>query len=1050
VSLSDTSIRRPVFAIVISLVPILFGIVAILALGVREYPAVDPPIVTVSTSYTGASPEVIDSTITEPLERSINSVAGIRTMTSSSRTGQSSIRVEFDLGVDIAEAANDVRDKVAVARRLLPVDAEPPIVEKADADSSPVIFATLMSDVRDRTELSDIADTLIRDRVQTIPGVAFVRIFGERRYAMRLTLDPVAMARNDVTPAEVQQALARENVELPAGSIEGVHTEMGLRADASISNPEGFMRMVIKSVDGRPIRFEDIGRAQLGSENQRTGVKRLGVPMVGIALIPQPNSNAIAIADEYYKRIESIKTVLPADTRLEIGYDFTTVVRKSLSEVEETLLIAFGLVALIILGFLRSWRAALVPVVAIPVSIVSTFFIMYVAGFSINILTLVGLVLAIGLVCDDAIVVLENIYSKIEQGYTPLRAAVEGAREVYFAVISTTVVLAAVFIPVVFLEGLTGRLFREFGIVVAGSVLISAFVALSLSPMMCSKLLKRQTRPNWFYRVTEPFFELLTKTYAWTLRGFMKVRWVAIPITAGLGYLVIVLFGGLKQELAPLEDRANIRVSVLAPEGATYEYTEAALDRLALRLNDALPDISKTFSIVGLFGGPANTGVQNIYLTEPETRPRSQQQIFEILSKELNGVDELRTIPSQPPTIGSRFGGPPLQFVIQAPTLDRLVEILPTFLEKAGQKKELRFVDADLKLTRPEGTIEIDRERAADLGVPILEIARAIQLTFGDSRFGYFRMNGRQYQVMGQLDRPLRLTPDDLSKLHVRGREGSQIPLASLIKITEGVAPSVIPRYDRAISATVSSAPNAGYALGDGIKALREVAAEVLPEGFRTALAGEARDFEDSGSSLFFAFGLALLLAFLVLAAQFESFIDPLIVLVAVPTALAGGLWALDLTGSTLNVFSQIGLIMLIGLVTKNGILIVEFANQRKETGLSVKDAAYEAARSRFRPVLMTSLATILGVTPIAFSLGASSGSRQSLGIAVIGGLILGTFLTLYLVPALYSIISRKHRAPSQEEVAIFGAPKHPDDHSSPSGEPTPALTRNEQEPVPG
>lgn len=1042
-SLSDTSIRRPVLAVVLAIIPVLFGLVAIFALGVREYPAVDPPIVTVSTTYAGASPEVIDSTITEPLERSINGVAGIRTMSSSSRTGQSSIRVEFTLGTDISEAANDVRDKVAAARRLLPADADPPIVEKADADSSPVIFATLESDVRSREELSLIADTLIRDRVQTIPGVAFVRIFGERRYAMRLMLDPVAMTRNGVTPEDVSLALSRENVELPAGALEGIDTSIGLRADASFSDTAGFMRMVIKNVDGRPIRLEDIGRAELGSENPRTGVKRLGVPMVGVALVPQPNSNAIAIADEYYKRVELIKPTLPSDVRFEIGYDFTTVVRKSLSEVEETLIIAFGLVALIILAFLRDWRATLVPVIAIPVSIVATFFVMYLAGFSINILTLVGLVLAIGLVCDDAIVVLENIYTKIEHGMSPLRAAVEGTREVYFAVISTTVVLAAVFIPVIFLEGLTGRLFREFGIVVAGSVIISSFVALSLSPMMSSKLLKSRSRPNWYQRVTEPFFVWMTNTYGWFLKQFMRVRLIAIPLLAVLGYATVHYFGSLQQELAPLEDRANIRVGVLAPESASYEYTEAALDRLAVRIADELPEISKTFSIVGLFGGPPNTGVQNIYLTEPEQRVRSQQQIFEALSKQIGGFDELRTIPSQPPTIGSRFGGPPIQFVVQAPDLPQLIEVLPKFLERAGQKKELRFVDADLKLTRPEATIEIDRERAADLGVSVLEIARAIQLSFGDTRLGYFRMGGRQYQVIGQLDRPLRMTPTDLGRLHVTGRDGSLVPLASLVKVREAAAPSVIPRYDRAISATVSSAPNAGFALGDGIRAMREVAAEVLPEGFRTALAGEARDFEDSGSSLIFAFALAIVLSFLVLAAQFESFIDPLIVLVSVPTALAGGLIALDLTGSTLNVFSQIGLIMLIGLITKNGILIVEFANQRKAEGLSKVEAAFEGAKSRFRPVLMTSLATILGVLPIALSLGAASGSRQSLGIAVVGGLLLGTFLTLFLVPALYAVMSRKHRPQSSEEAELFGPSGHAAGPASPGGVgPTAATAR--------
>jgi multidrug efflux pump len=1026
-SLSDTSIRRPVLATVLSIVPVLFGVVAIFGLGVREYPAVDPPIVTVTTNYAGASPEVIDSVITEPLERAINAVAGIRVISSSSRTGTSSIRVEFNLGSNVSDAANDVRDKVGAAVRLLPADADPPIVEKADADSSPIIFLTVQSEQRDTLELTNIADTLIRDRVQTIPGVASVRIFGERRYAMRIVLDPDKMAQHQVTASDVQAALARENVELPAGSMEAVQTDMGLRADASLHTPADFQRMVIRTPDGRAIRLEDVGRAQLGPENPKTGIKNLGAPMVGVAVIPQPNSNAVAIADEFYRRLDSIKKAIPSDCVAEIGYDFTTFVRSSLSEVEETLIIAFLLVALIITAFLRDWRATLIPVVAIPVSIIATFFVMFLLGFSINILTLVGLVLAIGLVCDDAIVVLENVYTRIERGMPPRQAAREGTREVYFAVIATTVVLAAVFVPVIFLQGLTGRLFREFGLVVAGAVAISAFVALTLSPMMCSQILLHRERPGWLHRKTEPFFVWMNRMYTSSLRAFMKVRWLAPPITIGLGFLVVHLFSGLPQELAPLEDRSNIRVSVLAPEGATFDYTESALDRMAVRVADAVPEISKTFSIVGIFGGPPNTGVQNIYLKEPGDRVRSQKQIYEALSKDLGNFDELRAIPAQPPTIGARFGGPPLQFVIQAPNLPDLLEVLPKFLEKAGQRKELRFVDADLKVTRPEGAIYVDRERAADFGVPVLDVARAIQLSFGDTRLGYFRMNGRQYQVMGQLDRPFRMTPADLAKLEVRGRDGTSIPLASLVTFQPGVAPSTIPRYDRSVAATISGAPNAGFTLNDGIVAMRAVAQEVLPDTFRTALAGEARDFEESGSSLFFAFGLALLLAYLVLAAQFESFIDPIIVLMSVPTALVGGLAALAMTGSTLNVFSQIGLIMLIGLVTKNGILVVEFANQRKEHGgLSVLEAAEEGAASRFRPVLMTATATILGVLPIALSLGAAGGSRQSLGIAVVGGMTVGTLLTLYLIPALYAIMSRKYRPVDESEGATHHAPHAP------------------------
>ncbi|MCC6624427.1 MAG: efflux RND transporter permease subunit [Deltaproteobacteria bacterium] len=1006
-----------------SLVPVVFGLVSLMALGVREYPAVDPPVVTVSTTYSGAAPEVIDAAITEPLERTINSVPGIRTLSSSSGEGRSDIRVEFDLGVDIDAAANDIRDKVAIARRLLPQDADAPVVEKADADSAPVIFMTLRSDKRTTLELSDYADTLVKDRIQTIAGVSAVRIFGEKRFAMRLELDPARMAQHGVTPDDIAAALARENIELPAGRIEGAQTEMGIRADARLERPEEFDAMIIRggSADVRAVRLRDVGRAVLGPENLRTGIKNLGAPMVGVAVIPQASSNAVAIADEFYVRLESIKRAMPPDVTVDIGYDFTRFVRGAIGEVEETLIIAFLLVAFVIMAFLRDWRATLIPVIAIPVSLVATFFIMWLAGFTINILTLVGLVLAIGLVVDDAIVVLENVYTKIEAGQRPFRAAIEGTKEVYVAVIATTVVLAAVFVPVVFLEGVTGRLFRELGIVVAGSVLISCFVALTLSPMLCRFLLKRHTRQPWLHRVTEPFFEWMTRVYGILLSGSMKVRWIAPLMLVGLGWGTVELFKGLPQELAPLEDRSNIRLSVRAPEGATFEYTEAALDRLAVQVADRVPEISKTFSITAMWGGSVNTGVQNIYLVEPAERARPQADIFKQLAADFGDWDELRVFPAQPPTIGSRFGGLPVQFVLQAPSMEALLEVQPRFIEKASQRPELRFVDSNVKVTRPEGTVFIDRERANALGIPLATVARALQLSFGDARLGYFRMNGRQYQVLGQLARPSRNEPSDIGRVFLKSgaaHGGKAVPLDNLVTLREGVAPSAIPRYDRAIAATISAGLGPNATLGDAVRAMEEVAAEVLPDGFRTALAGEARDFRESGSSLLFAFAAAILLAFLVLAAQFESWIDPLIVLLTVPMSLVGGLAALELTGATLNVFSQIGLIMLVGLVTKNGILIVEFANQRKATGLTPLQAAIEGAKSRFRPVLMTALATILGVLPIALELGNAGGSRQSLGIAVVGGMVVGTFLSLYLVPALYALLSRRHRLSEEEEEA--------------------------------
>jgi multidrug efflux pump len=1010
VTLAEVSIKRPVLAVVMSVVIVLFGIVGFKFLGVREYPAVDPPVVTVTTSYPGASPDVISSQITEPIEQSISGVAGIRVMNSTSRDGQSQIRVEFDLGVEMDAAANDVRDKVSVARRLLPADVDPPVVEKADADSTPIVFMTLQSESKSIYDVAYIADTIVKERVQTIPGVATVRIFGDKRYAMRLLLNPERMTAHGVTAADVQAALARENVDLPAGRLEGASTEMGLRSLARLSTPEEFNQLTIRSENGRIIRFADVGRAELSAENLRTGVKQLGVPLVGVALIPQPNTNAIAIADEFYKRLDQIKRVLPPEYKAEIGYDFTTYVRKSVAEVEETLIIAFVLVAFIIFAFLRDWRATIIPVLAIPVSIVSAFFIMYAAGFSINILTLVGLVLAIGLVCDDAIVVLENVYTKIERGQTPEQASIEGSREIFFAVVSTTIALGAVFLPIVFLQGLTGRLFREFGAVVAGSVLVSAFVALSLSPMMCRYLLKHRERPGWLQRKTEPFFSGMTSGFERLLSSFMRVRWLAIPILAGLLLYTVVGFSGLKQELAPLEDRSNIRVGVRAPETAGYAYTDRALDEIATWVHDNVPETSRTYSITALFGGPVNTGVQNIYLKDPHERQRSQEQIFQDISKGLGGFTALRLFPAQPPTIGDRSGGLPLQFVLQAPNLDEMLKVLPKFLDAAQKRPELRFVDSDLKVNREEAQVRIDREKAAELGVSALDVARSLQLTFGDQRFGYYVMNGKQYQVIGQLDREFRNEPNDLKNLFVRANDGRLLSLDNLVTWDEAVVPSAIYRFDRYISATVSGGLAEGYTLGDGIAVMNEVAKQTLPPSFNTTLAGQARDFADSSSSLAFAFGLALIIVYLVLAAQFESFIDPIIILLSVPMAVSGAVLALSLTGSSVNVFSQIGIIMLVGLVTKNGILIVEFANQRRDAGHEKLEAVLHAAVERFRPILMTSLATILGVLPIALSLGAASGSRQSLGIAVVGGLLGATFLSLFLVPALYAFLSPSRR----------------------------------------
>jgi multidrug efflux pump len=1027
-NLSEISIHRPVLAIVFSLVLVVFGAVSFTFLGVREYPAVDPPIVTVRTDYSGANPSVIASQITEPLEQQINGIDGVRVLTSVSSDERSTIRVEFEVGADLESAANDVRDRVSRTIRQLPADADPPSVEKADADSEPILFVSVSSPSRGILEINDFADRVLKERIQTIPGVSNVRIFGEKRYAMRLWLDPVRLAAHGLTPLDVQAALAAQNVDVPSGRLEGSAVEMSLRTAGRLTTPQDFDAMILAERDGRQVLLRDVGYAELGAENLRTGLKFDGQPLVGVAVVPQPNTNAIAIADEFYRRLDDIQRALPDDISIEIGYDFTTYVRRSIREVEETIFIAFGLVALIIYAFLRSWRSTVIPVIAIPVSIISTFFVMYLAGFTINVLTLIAVVLAIGLVCDDAIVVLENVYAKIERGRTAYQAAIEGSREIYFAVISTTLTLAAVFVPIVFLEGLVGRLFREFAVVVVGSVLVSAFVALTLSPMMCRFVLRGEPRHGRIHRATQGFYDALDRGYRRSLTAFLERRWLAWPATlaaVGLTALCLML---LPSELAPLEDRSNIRVNLRAPEGTSFEYTQFEMDRIAAWLRDEVPEIHRAFAIAspGSGGGAANTGLFSVYLKDPRERQRSQEEVYQQISREIESFTGVRAFPSQPPTIGDRRGGQPVQYVLQAQSLEELLAVLPGFLEAASDSPVLRFVDADLKLNRPEGMVSIDRQRAAEVGVTVLDIARTLQLAYGGQRFGYFLRNDRQYEVIGQVERGDRNDPQDLASLFVRGRDGEMISLDNLVRFEESVGPAAIYRFNRFTSATITASLAPGAAIGDGIAALDEIAERLLPETVRTSLAGQSRDYRDASNSLLFAFALALLLIYLTLAAQFESFRDPLVILVTVPLSLAGALLSLLVFGQTSNLFSQIGLVMLIGLVTKNGILIVEFANQRRDGGLGIREAVLDASTARLRPILMTAFSTVFGILPIALSLGDAAGSRRSLGIAVVGGLVFSTALTLYLVPAVYTYLAGARHAREDEAMGAVTASPAP------------------------
>ncbi len=1023
-SLSSTSIDRPVLSIVMSLMLVLLGVVGFYFLGIREYPAVDPPTVTVTTTYTGANADIIESQITEPLEEALNGIDGIRTISSTSKEQSSIITVEFNIDENLEKATNDVRDRVSRAVRNLPRDVEPPVVEKADANSEPIIFMTLRSETRDIMEVNAIATNVVKERLQTISGVSFVRIFGEKKYSMRLWMDPSKMVAFGITPVDVQNALDRENIELPSGRIEGKETELSIRTNGKLSKPEEFNNLILKESNGTITRFSDVGFAALGPENERNAVKRNLVPMIGIALVPQPGANAVDISNEFYVRKAQLEKELPPDCKLEVGFDFTTFVKKTITEVQDTVLIAFLLVIIIIFLFLRDWRSTIIPVIAIPISIIAAFFIMYVAGFSINVLTLVAIILSIGLVCDDAIVVLENIYAKVEEGQSPVAAAKEGSKEIFFAVISTTITLAAVFFPIMFLTGLTGRLFREFGVVVAGSVLISAFVALTLSPMMSSRMLKHHDKQNWFYRVTEPFFAGMINGYRTSLEGFMNRRWMVFPVLGIIALLVALLLSTVPTELAPYEDRSSIRVSVTGPEGSSYEFTEKYMDELAKYVMDSIPETSSSISIIApSFGsaGSVNTGVQSIYLKDPSERKRTVNQVMAQLTRDLKYFTGIRAFPNTPPTIGSRFGGQPLQYVIQAPDLTSLIAVLPKFLEEANKNPKLQFVDADLKVNKPELTLTVNREKSSALGVSVADVAKTLQLALSGQRMGYFIMDGKQYQVIAQLERGDRSQPNDLKNIYVRSKNGNMISLDNLITVQDNTSPAAVYRFNRYVSATISSGIPAGSSLGEGIRAMDEIAAKVLPETFTTSLKGQARDLQDSSSSLLFAFLLALLVIYLILAAQFESFRDPLIIMFTVPAAIAGALLSLWYFDQTLNIFSQIGMIMLIGLITKNGILIVEFANQRKEQGLNKTTAVKDAAVRRFRPILMTTAATLLGILPIALSLSGSASSRQSLGIAVVGGLLFSAFLTLYIVPAMYSYLSHEvkrlpQRAPSFQE----------------------------------
>ncbi len=1018
-SLSSLSLNRPVLAMVMSIIIVLFGAIGYQSLGVREYPAIDPPIISVRTNYTGANPEIIESQITEPIEKSLNSIEGIRTISSNSSLGASTITVEFDLSADLERAANDVRDKVAQAQRQLPQDIDsPPVVTKADANSDPIVFMPVQSTTRNIMQLSDYAENVLQERLQTIPGVSQVTIYGLKRFAMRLWIDPLKLAAYRLTVQDIEQALTRQNVELPGGKIYGNNTELTVKSVGRLTTETDFNDLIVRQTAGQIIRFKDIGNAILGPENEETQSKQNGVQGVILVLIPQPGANYVDIADEFYKRFEDLKKELPADIQVNVGIDRSTFIRKAILEVQETLLISFVLVVLVIYFFFRDWLIAIRPLIDIPVSLIGAFFIMYVADFSINVLTLLGIVLATGLVVDDGIVVTENIFKKIEQGMDTKRAAKEGSEEIFFAVIATSITLAVVFLPIIFLEGFVGRLFREFGIVVAGAVLISAFVSLTLTPVLSVKLTSKTHGDGWFYKKTEPFFQWLDRSYRNSLERFMGARgWSLVMIGVCLA-LIVGLGSLLKSELAPLEDRGRLRIPITAPEGTSYEAMSGITDRLTQFVLDSVPETTLTFSVVapGFSGaGAVNSGFVFINMKDPQERKRSQQQIADYLTANLRNFSDARMFPVQEQTIQvGRGGGQPIQFVLQNLSFDKLREKLPAFLDEVRKDPTFQNVDVDLKFNKPELNITIEREKATSLGLSVLDVSNTVQLALSNRRLAYMLMNGKQYQVIGQVDREDRDEPVDLASFYVRNNEGNLIQLDNLVKFEERSSPPSVYHYNRFKSATVSAGLAPGKTIGDGVAVMNTIAGRLLDNTFETSLSGASRDYAESSSNTLFAFSLALILVYLILAAQFDSFIDPFIIMITVPLAIAGAVLSLWLFGQTLNIFSQIGIIVLVGLVTKNGILIVEFANEQRLTGKNKFDAAIESAAMRLRPILMTTLVAAFGALPLALSLGAASKSRVPLGIVIVGGLLFSLVLTLYVVPAIYTYLTRRKDAPAQ------------------------------------
>ena len=1005
-NISELSIRRPVLSTVLTLIILLFGFIGYNYLGVREYPSVDNPIISVSCSYPGANADVIENQITEPLEQNINGIPGIRSLSSVSQQGSSRITVEFELSVDLETAANDVRDKVSRAQRYLPRDCDPPTVSKADADAMPILMVALQSDKRSLLELSEIADLTVKEQLQTISDVSSVSIWGEKRYSMRLWLDPIKMSGYGITPIDVKNAVDNENVELPSGSIEGNTVELTIRTLGLMHTAEEFNNLILKEDGNRIVRFSDIGRAELGPADIKSYMKMNGVPMVGIVVIPQPGANHIQIADAVYERMEKMKKDLPEDVHYSYGFDNTKFIRASINEVKQTVYEAFILVIIIIFLFLRDWRVTLVPCIVIPVSLIGAFFVMYLAGFSINVLSMLAIVLAVGLVVDDAIVMTENIYVRIERGMPPKEAGIEGAKEIFFAVISTTITLVAVFFPIVFMDGTTGRLFREFSIVVSGSVIISAFAALTFTPMLATKLLIKREKQSWFYRKTEPFFEGMNRIYSRSLAAFLRKRWIALPFTAATILIIGFLWNYIPAEMAPLEDRSQISINTRGAEGVTYEYIRDYTEDINLLVDSITPDAEAVTARVS-----SGSGNIRITLKDMQDRDYTQMEVAEKLSKAVQKKTMARSFVQQSSSFGGRRGGMPVQYVLQATNIEKLQEVLPKFMAKVYENPVFQMADVDLKFSKPEARININRDKASIMGVSTRNIAQTLQYGLSGQRMGYFYMNGKQYEILGEINRQQRNKPADLKGIYIRSDNGNMVQLDNLIELTGGIAPPKLYRYNRFVSATISAGLADGKTIGQGLDEMDKIAKETLDETFRTALTGDSKEYRESSSSLMFAFILAIVLIYLILAAQFESFVQPLIVLLEIPIDVAFALLLLWICGHTLNLMSAIGLIVTCGIIINDSILKLDAINELRRAGMPLLEAIHEAGRRRLRPIIMTSLTTIFAMVPLLFSFDMGSELQKPLSIAMIGAMFVGTLVSLFIIPLIYWFIYRKERA---------------------------------------